>query len=318
MEIPDGNNNVDTIRTALEHARNHNGQPKFINITTSIGVGTAVAGTAKAHQMAFGVVDVAKCKDLWGFDSKLTHHIPEDVRRDWQNVPRQGQKLASDWNQTLVRYHKKYPELARQLESRVHGDFGDEWRRTLYDLEVPTKDTPVRQSSASVYDTLWKMLPFFAGSADLSEPNFMIKEKKEVFGCPRAGVDNMSFNGRYVHYGTREHGMMAIANGMAAYAPQAFVPITATFSMFQLYGAAAIRMTALNKVQVIHIGTHDSVSEGACGPTHQVSSPLPSSSRGEKKIGNTNGLPSLWSSSTSTDQSQTSTTFDPQTPKRLS
>lgn len=270
MEIPDGNSNVAAIRTALEHARNHTGQPKFLNITTAIGFGTVVAGTCKAHQMAFGYVDIDKCKALWGFDSKTTHFVPEDVRQDWADVPKQGQKLRSQWKQTLALYAEEYPELAQQFQARVHGDLGQQWRQTLDAFEVSSKSMPVRQASAQVYDTLWKIMPFFGGSADLSEPNFMLKEAKQVFGSPQTGVENVSFGGRYVHYGTREHAMMAIANGMAAYAPQAFVPITATFSMFQLYGASAIRMSALNKVQVIHIGTHDSIAEGACGPTHQV------------------------------------------------
>lgn len=273
MEIPDGNSNVAAIGTALEHARNHVGQPKFLNITTSIGFGTTVAGTSKAHQMAFGQVDIDKCKDLWGFDSKATHFVPDDVRQDWRTVPRQGQKLMFQWKQTLARYAERHPKLAQQFKARMNGDLGQQWRQDLDAFEVSGKSLSIRQSSAQVYDALWKIIPFFGGSADLSDPNFMIKVPKMVFGPPREGVENLSFTGRYVHYGTREHAMMAIANGMAAYAPQAFIPITATFAMFQLYGASAIRMSALNKVQVIHIGTHDSIAEGACGPTHQVGFP---------------------------------------------
>jgi dihydroxyacetone synthase len=270
LEISENDNNVAAIRTALEHARNHFGQPKFLNIASIIGFGTAVAGTSKAHQMAFGHVDIEKCKNLWGFDNKTTHFVPKDVRQDWKEVRREGQTLVSHWQQTLAPYAEKYPELAQQFQAKVCGDLGKQWRQELDAFEVSSKSLPIRQSSAHVYDTLWKIIPFFGGSADLSEPNFMIKEPKLTFGPPRPGVENVSFTGRYVHYGTREHAMMAIANGMAAYAPQAFVPITATFSMFQLYGASAIRMSALNKVQLIHIGTHDSIAEGACGPTHQV------------------------------------------------
>ncbi|KAI9695468.1 MAG: hypothetical protein M1836_006456 [Candelina mexicana] len=269
LEIPDGNSNVTAIRTALRHARNHTGQPKFLNITTAIGFGTAVAGTCKAHQMAFGQVDIDKCKGLWGFDPKITHHVPKDVRQDWSHLRKKGAEQVSEWKQTLVRYAEEYPELALEFRAKVRGDLGRKWRQDLNRFEISDKTLPVRHSSAQVYDSLWDTVPFFGGSADLSEPNFMLKVPKQGFGFHQPGVNNVSFTGRYVHFGTREHAMIAIANGMAAYAPQAFVPITATFSMFQLYGAAAIRMSALNKVQVIHIGTHDSIAEGACGPTHQ-------------------------------------------------
>ena len=174
----------------------------------------------------------------------------------------------SQWKQKLARYAEKYPDLGQQFQARVNGDLGQKWKQDMDAFKVSRKNLPVRQSSAQVCDTLWKIVPCLGGSADLSETNFMIEEPKYVLGPHRQGVENVSFTGRYVHFGTREHAMMAIANEMAAYAPQAFVSVTATFSMFQLYGASAIRMSALIKVQVIHIGSHDSIAEGACGPTH--------------------------------------------------
>lgn len=78
-----------------------------------------------------------------------------------------------------------------------------------------------------------------------------------------------SYSGRYVHFGTREHAMAAIANGLAAYSPGTIIPITSTFLMFTLYSAPAIRMGALQELQVIHVATHDSISIGEDGPTHQ-------------------------------------------------
>ena len=136
MEIPDGNGNVAAVRTALEHARNHIGQPKFLNISTIIGFGTAVAGTSKAHQMAFGEVNIYKCKELWGFDTKTTHFVPENVRQDWTYVLRRGQKLMSQWKQKLTRYAKKYPDLAQQFQARVNGDLGQKWRQDLDAFKV--------------------------------------------------------------------------------------------------------------------------------------------------------------------------------------
>lgn len=63
--------------------------------------------------------------------------------------------------------------------------------------------------------------------------------------------------------------MAAIANGMAAFAPNTFIPITSSFFMFYLYAAPAVRMGALQRLQVIHAATHDSIGMGEDGPTHQ-------------------------------------------------
>ena len=63
--------------------------------------------------------------------------------------------------------------------------------------------------------------------------------------------------------------MCAISNGLAAFAPNTIVPVTSSFFMFYLYAAPAVRMGALQKLQVIHVATHDSIGMGEDGPTHQ-------------------------------------------------
>lgn len=63
--------------------------------------------------------------------------------------------------------------------------------------------------------------------------------------------------------------MCAISNGMAAFAPNTFIPVTSSFFMFYLYAAPAVRMGALQHLQVIHAATHDSIGMGEDGPTHQ-------------------------------------------------
>jgi dihydroxyacetone synthase len=63
--------------------------------------------------------------------------------------------------------------------------------------------------------------------------------------------------------------MAAISNGLAAYSPNTIIPVTSTFFMFYLYAAPAVRMGALQHLQIIHVATHDSIGMGEDGPTHQ-------------------------------------------------
>lgn len=63
--------------------------------------------------------------------------------------------------------------------------------------------------------------------------------------------------------------MAAISNGLAAYAPNTIIPVTSSFFMFYLYAAPAVRMGALQQLQIIHVATHDSIGMGEDGPTHQ-------------------------------------------------
>ncbi|KAI0427897.1 Transketolase, thiamine diphosphate binding domain-containing protein [Xylaria sp. FL1042] len=278
LEVPDGNHNVDAILSALEHADSHVGQPIFINVNTTIGYGTTIAGTSKAHHAAFGVDNVKRCKEIWGYDPEQTHVVPAQVRNYWAAVPKKGRETRSEWEKLRAHYARRFPDLSQSLEALEKGMLdGGGWKDDLMNLRAADEDMSIGDSFGAVFDTLWKKLPILGGSADLSEHTFLLKQPKEAFGPPDQDIPHQSYAGRYIHFGTREHGMAAIANGIAAYTPrskkdargQAFIPITATFSMFQLYAAPAIRMSALMRLKIIHVGTHDSIAEGLCGPTHQ-------------------------------------------------
>ncbi|GMF79704.1 unnamed protein product [[Candida] boidinii] len=110
------------------------------------------------------------------------------------------------------------------------------------------------------------------GVADLSPSVNMAWNGKKDFQNPNikttCGI-NGDYSGRYIHMGIREHAMCAIANGIAAYNKNTFIPVTSTFFMFYLYAAPAVRMGSLMELKIIHVGTHDSIGTGEDGPTHQ-------------------------------------------------
>jgi dihydroxyacetone synthase len=113
---------------------------------------------------------------------------------------------------------------------------------------------------------------FMVGTADLSPSVHMSWPGKLDFQHPDLNPQSGptgSYAGRYVHYGVREHAMAAISNGLAAFNPGTIIPVTSSFFMFYLYAAPAVRMGALQHLQVIHAATHDSIGMGEDGPTHQ-------------------------------------------------
>ncbi|MGA0077753.1 MAG: transketolase-like TK C-terminal-containing protein, partial [Pelagibacteraceae bacterium] len=75
------------------------------------------------------------------------------------------------------------------------------------------------------------------------------------------------FNGNYIHYGIREHGMAAAMNGLALYG--GIIPYGGTFLIFSDYCKPSIRLSALMGLKVIYIFSHDSIGLGEDGPTHQ-------------------------------------------------
>ncbi len=61
--------------------------------------------------------------------------------------------------------------------------------------------------------------------------------------------------------------MAACMNGMALHG--GIIPYGGTFLVFSDYCRPAIRLSALMRVQVIYVMTHDSIGVGEDGPTHQ-------------------------------------------------
>jgi transketolase len=98
------------------------------------------------------------------------------------------------------------------------------------------------------------------GSADLTPSNNTKTKNID-------GIAPGKFNGRYIHYGIREHGMAAAMNGMALHG--GIIPYGGTFMVFSDYCRPAIRLAALMGIRVVFVMTHDSIGVGEDGPTHQ-------------------------------------------------
>ena len=99
-----------------------------------------------------------------------------------------------------------------------------------------------------------------AGSADLfSSVKTYIKDGGDF--------DVETPTGRNIFYGIREHAMAAITNGIGYYG--IFKPMASTFLTFIDYARGAVRVSALAKLPVYYVLTHDSVAVGEDGPTHQ-------------------------------------------------
>lgn len=264
LDVYDGSDNVDAIVAALEHAKHFHYQPVFINIRTVIGHGTSVAGTAGAHHGGFDTESIKKSKRAAGMDENKTHVVPDRAVKYFRDCRARGIAQQNAWNEKLSKYSTLHPEDFHKFQSRVAGETGD-FEKALLSLDSKQfVGLGTRDSNGKILEKLWNICPgLMGGSADLVNANKIKYAEEDVFH-PLQG-----YRGRYLRVGIREHAMAAIANGLAAYQPQTFLPVTATFFMFYLYAAPAVRMGALSDLQVIHIATHDSFAEGQNGPTHQ-------------------------------------------------
>ncbi|OJJ54497.1 hypothetical protein ASPSYDRAFT_49618 [Aspergillus sydowii CBS 593.65] len=272
IDVEDGCYDVEGLVQALTKARASTEKPTFINVRTVIGLDSKVAGQAAAHGAAFGVADVADMKRKLGFNPEEHFVVGDAVREFFADLPARGEGFVKEWNDLVQRYTEAHPELGAEFQRRVRGELPADWQERI-PTEFPDKPTASRASSGQVFNPLAQSInSFMVGTADLSPSVNMIWKGKVDFQHPdlrtTCGI-NGDYSGRYIHYGVREHAMAAISNGLAAFNPNTFIPITSSFFMFYLYAAPAVRMGALQHLQVIHAATHDSIGMGEDGPTHQ-------------------------------------------------
>ena len=172
--------------------------------------------------------------------------------------------MEAEWNTRFAAYQQAHPELASEFTRRLSGDLPATWQATVQALEdsVRAKGETIatRKASQNAIAALAPALPeLVGGSADLTGSN--------LTNWPGMTTFTAAAGGNYVNYGVREFGMSAMMNGMALHG--GVLPFAGTFLTFSDYARNALRMTALMKLGVIFVYTHDSIGLGEDGPTHQ-------------------------------------------------
>jgi len=159
----------------------------------------------------------------------------------------------------LADYRQSFPELAAEWERIVNGELPEGW-----DSQMPSfpadKPPATRVASGKILDVISPKLPsLVGGSADLTPSNNTMPAGSKI-------VKKGEYEGPYIHFGIREHGMAGIMNGLALHGLR---PYGGTFLVFSDYMRPSIRLAAMMKLPVIYVFTHDSIGLGEDGPTHQ-------------------------------------------------
>ncbi|RJL26699.1 transketolase [Pectobacterium polaris] len=254
---------ADAIKRAIGEAQLVTDKPSLLMCKTVIGFGSPnKAGTHDSHGAPLGDAEVAASREQLGW-AHAPFDIPADIYAAWDAKPA-GQRKEAAWDETFAAYASAYPELAAEFKRRTGGELPINWQadaqKFIDDLQANPAKIASRKASQNALEAYGKLLPeFLGGSADLAPSNLTIWSGSVSLDKDHAG--------NYIHYGVREFGMTAIANGIALHG--GFVPYTATFLMFVEYARNAVRMAALMKIRSIYVYTHDSIGLGEDGPTHQ-------------------------------------------------
>lgn len=238
-------------------------KPTFIILDSLIGKGApSVQGSSKAHGAPLGTEGVIAAKKNLGLDPEKYFFVEPAAYEYFKNKQAKFSEQEKNWNEIFSQYKKAYPEKYSELKNYYDGTISDS---DLSEPAFPTynEDESIssRKASGKVLNVLAKQFTqMIGGSADLEGSNCTKLEGEKYFSP-------QSPEARSIHFGIREFAMAAICNGILLHKP--LRPFCATFLSFSDYMKPAIRLSALMRIPVIYVFTHDSIYVGEDGPTHQ-------------------------------------------------
>jgi transketolase len=241
LEVNDGDNDIEDIYNNLLLAKKSI-KPTIIFVKTTIGFGSINSGTSSVHGAPLGENNVKKLKNQLNFDENVTFFIDEDVKQYFLDL--KNEKIAYFNDNNLSLYENNIDNIINEIKKIKNED----------------KNYASRDSSSIVLNKISELTEnIIVGSADLAESNKTMIHKGGI-------INKHNFKSKYLHYGIREHSMIAIANGISTCG---ILPVVSTFLVFITYCLAPIRMAALSRHKIICVFTHDSIFLGEDGPTHQ-------------------------------------------------
>jgi transketolase len=262
VQTIDGHDLAAILKAFNKAKKTKSGRPQLIIARTQIGRGIPeVAGTAKGHGEG-GAKFADSARAGLGLPADQHFFVSDDVRAYFDGHRQRLIRACNKWSRMQKAWRAANPALAELLDS-ASPDRAPTAAALLEAVPAFPADAKLatRAAGRDVLQPLAAKLPLLiGGSADLygSTLNYIAADKDFEPACR---------TGRNVRFGIREHGMAAIANGIAY--DGTFRPSVATFLVFADYSRPAMRIAALARLPVVYIYTHDSVGVGEDGPTHQ-------------------------------------------------
>jgi transketolase len=243
-------------------------RPTLIIVQSHIGYGAPhKQDTREAHGEPLGAEEVRLAKEFYGWDPDAQFYVPDSVPAHFrEQLGRRGVTAHAAWEKLFAAYRVHYPELAEQIDRMQRRDLPEGWDSALPTFPANTKGMATRDSSGKVLNAIAEKMPWLLGGAADLDPSTKTHLSFELAGEFHAPGEAGDYRGRNFHYGVREHAMCAISNGLSL---SHLRPYAASFLVFTDYCRGALRLGEMMEIPVITIWTHDSISMGEDGPTHQ-------------------------------------------------
>ena len=265
LEI-DGHN-IEQIREALTIANASTEQPTLIIGHTIMGKGLVTAdgesfedkvSTHGQPVSAAGASPEATIKNLGG-DPENPFQIFPEVAAMYEARANALRREMEERKKVEAEWRHANPALALKLDMFLSGKLPEIDYRSI----AIKSGSPTRAASAAVLGVYAEQVEnMVVASADLSN-----SDKTDGFLKKTHAFKRGDFTGRFFQAGVSEFTMACVMNGMALHG--GIIPACGTFFVFSDYMKPVVRMSALMRLHVIYVWSHDSFRVGEDGPTHQ-------------------------------------------------
>ena len=248
--------NYEEISKAIEEAKTETTKPTIIAIKTIIGKNSNKEGTSDVHGSPLTEEEVTELKDKLDI-----RDVPFTV---FQNLLDEFRKNINDrcfkLNDKFINEVENLDDEAKEvIDYLTSEDKSIDLKNLAYQLPEKMEEKG-RVTSGKILSSIVTKYPYIlGGSADLFKPTCTYVEEVGDFS-----KDN--YKGKNIYYGVREHAMAAISNGLALCGIR---PYASTFLAFSNFMFPSIRLACMMHLPITYIFTHDSISVGEDGPTHQ-------------------------------------------------
>ncbi|MBR4230552.1 MAG: transketolase [Bacilli bacterium] len=251
--------NVSDIVDALDEAVK-NDAPTLIIVNTKIGYGTSLEGTNAAHSKLLDEEEINDLKQKAKLNTE-PFMVSDAIKNNMSDsIIKRVAKKYENWL-------KEY-DLARQSQDSSILSLINLLEKDEFEIDFDSTNYKInenyceegRVSNCKVMNFIAPKTHFFlGGSADLAVSTKAVIDKSGLMSD-----DNPS--GRNIAFGVREVAMAAILNGLSLLNIRTF---GSTFLTFADYLKPSMRMSAMMNLPVTYIFTHDSVSVGFDGASHE-------------------------------------------------
>ena len=248
---------LDSINEAIEKAKSYtNDKPTLIEIKTTIGKYSKNQGTSLVHGSPLDEDDIVSIKNTLGL-----REVPFAISLEAKDAMREricerNKDCITAWNEKILSMDEN---LRRDFDLYMNNKLPVKISNINYVYPTDGKDS-TRNVSGKIINSVAETYPFLlGGSADVSKSTMARINNTLDFSASTP-------NGRNINFGVRENAMASIANGMAL---SNITPFVSTFFAFSDFLKPGIRLSALMDLPVIYVFSHDSISVGEDGPTHE-------------------------------------------------